>query len=93
MTGVSIVNQLFFVFNLTVFGAISAAGIFTAQYHGLGDSTGEKHTFRFKFLIILIGVAVGIGLFVFYGEELISLFINSNAEPAISHLKSVTVLN
>ena len=62
MTGVSIVNQLFFVFNLTVFGAISAAGIFTAQYHGLGDSTGEKHTFRFKFLIILIGVAVGIGV-------------------------------
>lgn len=80
MTGVSIVNQLFFVFNLTVFGAISAAGIFTAQYHGLGDSTGEKYTFRFKFLIILIGVIVGIGLFVFYGEELISLFINSNAE-------------
>ena len=80
MTGVSIVNQLFFVFNLTVFGAISAAGIFTAQYHGLGDSNGEKHTFRFKFLIILIGVAVGIGLFVFYGKELISLFINTNAE-------------
>jgi len=31
MTGVSIVNQLFFVFNLTIFGAISAAGIFTDE--------------------------------------------------------------
>ena len=30
MSGVSIVNQFIFVFNLVIFGAISAAGIFTA---------------------------------------------------------------
>ncbi len=80
MTGVSIVNQLFFVFNLTIFGAISAAGIFTAQYHGLQDYKGEKYTFRFKFLIILIGCAIGIGLFILCDKELITFFINSNSE-------------
>ena len=32
MSGVSIVNQLIFVFNLAVFGALSGAGIFTAQF-------------------------------------------------------------
>ena len=34
MTGVSVVNQLMFVFNLALFGAISGPGIFTAQYAG-----------------------------------------------------------
>ena len=34
MSGVSIVNQLIFVFNLCIFGASSGAGIFTAQFHG-----------------------------------------------------------
>ena len=34
MTGVSIVNQLLFVFNLCIFGAMSGAGIFTAQFYG-----------------------------------------------------------
>ena len=36
MTGVSIVNQLLFVSNLCVFGGVSGAGIFAAQYHGAG---------------------------------------------------------
>ena len=33
MTGVAIVNQLIFVFNLAIFGAVSGAGIFGAQFH------------------------------------------------------------
>ena len=37
MSGVSIVNQLLFVFNLCVFGAVSGAGIFTAQFFGSQD--------------------------------------------------------
>ena len=34
MTGVAVANQLIFVFNLAIFGAISGAGIFTAQFYG-----------------------------------------------------------
>ena len=34
MTGVAIVNQLMFVFNITIFGIISGAGIFGAQFYG-----------------------------------------------------------
>ena len=37
MTGVSIANQFVFVYMLCMFGAVSGAGIFTAQYHGSGD--------------------------------------------------------
>ena len=32
MSGVAIVNQLIFVFNLCIFGGLAGAGIFTAQY-------------------------------------------------------------
>ena len=50
-TGVAVSNQLMFVFNLCVFGAISGAGIFTAQYFGKGDFEGVKQTFRFKIIL------------------------------------------
>ena len=42
MSGVAIVNQLMFVFNLCVFGATSGAGIFTAQFFGSGNEEGVK---------------------------------------------------
>ena len=40
MSGVSIVNEFIFVFNMIIFGAGAAAGIFTSQYHGAGDVQG-----------------------------------------------------
>lgn len=80
MSGVSIVNQFVFVFNLLIFGAISAAGIFTAQYHGLGDTEGERHTFRFKFLINVIAAVLAILAFIALDDELISLFLHDGSE-------------
>lgn len=47
MSGVAIVNQLIFVFNLCIFGAVSGVGIFTAQFFGHGDHEGVRNTFRF----------------------------------------------
>ena len=44
MSGVSIVNQLMFVFYLCIFGATAGAGIFTAQFQGSGDNEGIRHT-------------------------------------------------
>ena len=81
MSGVSIVNQFVFVFYLLIFGAISAAGIFTAQYHGLGDVDGERYTFRFKFVINAVASVLACVAFFFYDDELISLFLhNGSAE-------------
>lgn len=82
MSGVAIVNQLMFVFNLCIFGAISGAGIFTAQFWGCDKQEGVKHTFRFKWLIaVLIGI-VGVLLFVFMGEELAMLYLHGDENPA-----------
>ena len=58
MSGVAIVNQLIFVYNLCMFGGLAGAGIFTAQYFGQKDDEGIRHTFRFK---IWIGMLLTIG--------------------------------
>ena len=79
MSGVSIVNQFMFIFNLLIFGAISAAGIFTAQYYGLRDNQGVCHTFRFKLLINLLAGAVGIAVFAIFSDGLINLFLHDPA--------------
>ena len=47
MSGVAIANQLMFVYNVTIFGAVSGAGIFGAQFFGSGNHEGLKNTFRF----------------------------------------------
>ncbi|MCR5001278.1 MAG: MATE family efflux transporter, partial [Lachnospiraceae bacterium] len=37
LSGVSIANQMMFIYYLLLFGATAGAGIFTAQYHGMKD--------------------------------------------------------
>ena len=64
---VAIDNQFIFVFNLAIFGAVSAAGIFTAQFNGRGDTEGVRNTMRMKIIIcILVGI-IGIGVFSCFG--------------------------
>ena len=77
MSGVSIVNQFVFIFNLLIFGAVSAGGIFTAQYHGLGDDEGVRNTFRFKLIITLIFGALATAAFLIFDEALISTFLHA----------------
>ncbi len=82
MSGVSIVNQLLFVFNLCIFGATAGAGIFTAQFQGSGDAAGIRHTFRFKIIICgILGIA-GIALLAGFSEPLIRLFLTGSGDPA-----------
>ena len=81
MSGVAIVNQLMFVFNLCVFGAASGAGIFTAQFQGRGDDEGIRHTFRFKLLAGLLLGGAGIGIFFAFGRQLIGLYLTGEGTP------------
>ena len=82
MSGVSIVNQLIFVFNLCIFGATSGAGIFTAQFHGSHDEEGVRNTFRFKFLICAAISLLGIGLFLAMDSVLIGLYLTGEGDAA-----------
>lgn len=87
-TGVAVSNQLLFVFNLCIFGAISGAGIFTAQYFGKGDMEGVKQTFRFKVIFGVLLCAIGLTLFGFLSEDLIALYLSdeNNVELAAQSL-------
>ncbi len=80
MSGVAIVNQLVLVFNLCIFGGVSGAGIFTAQYYGCGDQKGIRDTFRMKLLLSLFITAAGILVFSFFGTQLISLYLHEAGE-------------
>ncbi len=54
MSGVSIVNQLLFVYNLMIFGGLAGIGIFTAQFSGKGDEKGVRYTMRLKLVLALV---------------------------------------
>ena len=80
MSGVAIVNQLLFVFNLCIFGGLAGAGIFTAQFYGKGDDEGVRHTFRAKLYIALGAVALFGLVFLTRGDALIRLFLHEGKE-------------
>ncbi|MBQ6947587.1 MAG: MATE family efflux transporter, partial [Clostridia bacterium] len=75
MTGVAVTNQLLFVFNLCIFGAISGAGIFGAQFFGKRDHEGVRHTFRFKMLFCVGLTMLCMLAFSLWGENLIGLYL------------------
>ena len=79
MSGVAIVNQLIFVYNLAIFGVVSAASIFGAQYFGKGNHKGHMYSFRFKLYAALTVTALTILLFVTKGERLISLYLTDTS--------------
>ncbi len=80
MSGVAIINQLMFVFNVTIFGCISGASIYSAQFFGNKDYDGVRHAFRFKLLLGIIIAAIAIVVFSIFGEDLIKLYLSEGSE-------------
>ena len=80
MSGVAIVNQLIFVFSLFIFGAISGAGIFTAQFFGKKDDEGVRQTFRVKLILVTAITVLTEIVFFFWGDTLVSYFLHEGHE-------------
>ncbi|MFT3985704.1 MAG: MATE family efflux transporter [Lachnospiraceae bacterium] len=76
MSGVSIVNQLIFVFQLCIFGAVSGAGIFGAQFYGQNNREGLRDTFRYKLVIAAVLLCLAEAVFLGQGARLISLYLH-----------------
>ena len=82
MSGVAIVNQLLFIFNLVVFGISTGTGIFTAQFFGKGDKEGVQNTFRFKILASFLLSGLCIAAFALWDDVLIKLFLMGEGSAA-----------
>lgn len=78
MSGVAIVNQLLFVYQLCLFGAVSGAGIFTAQYFGQKNQEGIRQTVRFKVWMVSLLTLATVLLFLFVGDSLISFYLQGD---------------
>lgn len=75
MSGVAIVNQLIFVYNLCLFGGVSGAGIFTAQYFGQKNHEGIRQTVRFKIWTVAVITLFTTVLLLTAGDNLIRLYL------------------
>lgn len=78
ISGVAIVNQLVFVYYLTVFGILSGASIFGAQFFGVGDHKGLRDTLRFRMLAGIVLTIAAILVFVLSGDQLTALFLTDD---------------
>ena len=79
MSGVAIVNQLILVFNICIFGCVSAAGIFGAQFYGKGDYKGVRNTFRFKILSCGVLLFFWIAVFYMFRSPLLHMFLHEGS--------------
>ena len=82
MSGVAVVNQLLFVFNLVAIGGCAGAGIFTAQYHGKGNQEGIRYTMRFKLIIAVVCSGLFIAAFRLWDNPLIKLFLTGEGSAS-----------
>ena len=75
MSGVAIANQLLLVFNLCIFGGLSGAGIFGAQFYGQGNHKGVRAAFRFKLMTAVFILLVALAILIPFAPTLISHYL------------------
>lgn len=84
MTGVAVVNQLLFIFNICILGGLSGAGIFASQFYGKQDKKGLQYVFRFKIFVATFVSVAAIFILSFFSTELIGLFLTDNGEGDVA---------
>ncbi len=82
MSAVGIINQLLLVFNLCIFGGVSGAGIFSAQFAGAKNTDGVRQCFRVKIITSIALTFIAIGIFLILPDILINLYIAEDSTPA-----------
>lgn len=80
LAGVAIANQLISIFYLCVFGAVSGAGIFGAQFFGKRDYNGVRDVFRLKVILMVALSVLGMIILGVFGKPLISSFLHDASD-------------
>ncbi len=84
LSGVSVANALIYIYNMAVFGAVSGAGILSAQFHGKKDPEGVRYCFRFKIMTVLILGITAVSVLLTAGDPLVSLYLKGEGDPALA---------
>jgi len=79
ISAASIANQIMMVYCLAIFGGLSGASIFGAQFFGKGDMDGMRYTFRFKIIFAVLCSAVAILIYIVWGEAFIASFLKGES--------------
>lgn len=82
MSAVSISNQLINILFMAIIGSVNASGIFSAQYYGKKDKEGMQSCLQLKILLAILFFALGAFIFVRFGENLVSMYMGSEANSA-----------
>ncbi len=79
ISAASIANTVLMVHMLAIFGGLSGASIFGAQFFGKGDMDGMRHTFRFKMIFSVLCTLVAIAVYRLFGEGFINSFLQGES--------------
>ena len=79
ISATSIANQVMMVFNLAIFGGLSGASIYGAQFYGKGDMDGMRHTFRIKLIFSLACSLLAVGVYAVAGRGFIESFLRGES--------------
>ena len=79
ISAASIANSVLMVHMLAIFGGLSGASIFGAQFFGKGDMDGMRNTFRFKLYFGVLCSAAAILVYLFFGNGFLSSFLQGES--------------
>ena len=88
ISAASISNSVLMVHMLAIFGGMSGASIYGAQFFGKGDMDGMRHTFRFKLYFGVIFSAAAIAVYLLFGSSFIQSFLRGDSnggDLALTH--------
>jgi len=86
IAGVGLANQIFFLYQLTLYGICSGGAIFTAQFWGKGDIKGIRKNHGFCLTLNLIAASIYAFAAAFFPEVLISIY---SKDEAVIHAGAV----
>ncbi len=85
IAGVTITNQVFFIFTIVLFGVGGTAGIFMPQYKGVGNKKKMTEVFRISLLFSLIAGVLFFLVMKFIPNTVFYLFANNPETHMMAH--------
>ncbi len=79
ISAASIANSVLMVHMLAIFGGLSGASIFGAQFFGKGDFDGMRNTFRFKLFFGVLCSLTAIAVYLLFGRAFIASFLQGES--------------